>query len=99
MSKKLLATIRSPALATFFTLYCVPAIHAAAIVSANYASDSSSPAPVARSWVETLVGYATNSAPDSQGLAAVSATATDATAYLRIASLSIALYEYVPLWL
>lgn len=84
---------RPSLLATIFTLYCVPVIHAAAIASSNVSPNSPSLGLVARGWISALVGPSDFDASTSAEGLAVSATATDATAYLRIASLSIALYE------
>lgn len=78
-----------------FSLYCIPVIHAAAIVAANAPqNERSDPALVVRSWFGILLG---SDVTNAAGGKAVSATASDATAYLRIASLSIALYELVVL--
>lgn len=74
-------------LTTFFSLVCIPTIHAVAI-HASTAPNAPSLDLVARSWIAALIGTSS----DEEGLS-VSATATDATAYLRVASLSIALYE------
>jgi hypothetical protein len=68
----------------------MPVIHAAVIFSATNTSPTSSAlALVTRSWLHPFVGAMTSDVETRN----VEATATDATAYLRIASLSIALYE------
>lgn len=75
-----------------FTLYCIPVIHAAAI-SGRADSKSNSVIHVTRDWLSFFTSG--DVSEDTEGLDSVSATASDATAYLRIASLSIALYEWV----
>lgn len=75
-----------------FSLCCVPVIHAAALISSagTALGSASSVAQVARSWPRSLIGAATLGAEDYN---TISADASYVTAYLRIASLSIALYE------
>lgn len=86
-----LSPARLSLLSTFISLVCIPTIHAAAI-AASTAPNSPTLGQVARSWFSAFI--AGDSDDDAKGLS-VSGTATDATAYLRVASLSIALYECV----
>lgn len=89
MIPRLNPTARS--LLAAFALYGFPLIHAAALASANKpGAESLIDIAKRTSWFDAVI----REIPiDSATPAPVSATATDATAYLRIASLSIALYE------
>lgn len=65
-----------------------PVLIEAAVVQRVSQSGSYEP-NLAERFLDDVFGH-------SESMAAVKATASAATAYLRIASLSIALYEYVP---
>lgn len=74
-------------LAAFF-LYCVPVIHAVALlpVAKTYHDSSGIAAQEVGSWLRSVTDMGLEVRGDT-------ANATSAIAYLRVASLSIALYE------
>lgn len=69
-------------------------IHAASLpLAAKPSPNISNTAQVARAWLRSYIGGATAGVGAQDLSNTVAANATDVTAYLRIASLSIALYE------